>query len=603
MFKKILFLLSPIIANAANITEQAKNLLEKMTLDQKIAQKIMIDFTYWCDKKDNKCKRGLTETNPSVKKILGDSGIGGIVLFSSNIKNMPQTITLTDSMQNTMRDKKQLPLLIAVDQEGGEVVRLPQNQASNFAGNMAIAAAYEGNPKNNYAFQVAHSIGEEIRALGFNVNFAPDVDVNSNPNNPIIGVRSFGDNPKQVALLGREFSEGLQSVSVASVLKHFPGHGDTVIDSHLGLPLVNHNSEQVWHTDLYPFQEIIKTSTPDMVMTAHIQYPALDNQQIYANKKNQNMTVPATLSHTIITDLLRQQLNYQGVVISDALRVMKAISDNFSMTAAVVRCFLAGNDIALMPLTLDNKNQPAQVEHLIQAIHKTVKAGILDSEQLDKSVLRILTLKLKLGLLKPDVLTLDEKIARAKSVLSDPQHKKLEQDLANASVTLVKNDNKILPIAKDKSHQKIYLLMPARELAVMREKIEPFSGSNKITAASLESTAFKQQKLAIDDADIVIAGNASLVPSPAGNKAQQVYQALHYAKQQHKKTIYLSLLSPYDLPLYQNVADVMIAGYSNREPTLLAEARMLFGDLKPQGKLPVKLSLPVTAQPLNRRDN
>lgn len=592
MIKKSLFLLLfPIFASAASTLEQAQAILNKMTLDEKIAQKLMIDFRYWCDDQQTEveCTQDFTQMNKSVKKILADNAVGGVILFASNLKDTAQIVTLTDSLQKTLRDANHLPLFIATDQEGGRIVRLPQSDATNFAGNMALAAAYKGNANHDYAYQVGQVLGEEVKSLGINVDFAPDVDVNSNPKNPIIGVRSFGDDPELVALLGKKLSEGIQSTQVASSLKHFPGHGDTTVDSHLGLPLVNHTIEKAWSVDLYPFQQIINSSSPDMVLVAHIQYPVLDSHTVYANKENKDIMVPATLSRIIVTQLLRDQLHYNGVVVTDALRMMQAISDNFSTTAAVIRSFLAGNDIALMPVLLDRPNRVGQLADLIHKIHGVVESGIINSKELDQSVLRILQLKIKLGLLNPNNLTLTDKITHAKQQLNNPSYRKLEQTVADHSVTLVKNDGLLPIVVTQNEKRKIYLLMPQAELQIFSQKMQALkSGNEEIIADSLESTSFEQEKAAVDAADMVIAGDSVIVPSASDPAIAQIRQLLTYAKQQHKQTVYISLLSPYDLPFFSDVADAMLAGYSNREPTLAAEARVLFGDLKPEGKLPVK---------------
>ncbi len=594
MFKKfVLLLLLPMVAAASGPLQQAKIILNKMTLDEKIAQKLMIDFRYWCDPYplDVECTQDLTRVNPSIRKLLTDNPVGGVILFKSNLKDTPQILSLTSDLQRVMRFGKHLPLLIGIDQEGGQIVRLPQDQATNFSGNMSMAAAFKGNARHNYADQVGYAIAQEVHSLGINVNFVPDVDVNINPDNPIIGVRSFGDNVDDVVLLGQAFSQGTQAAGVASSLKHFPGHGDTSVDSHLGLPRVSHRLAQAWQIDLYPFQKIIANSNPDMVMVAHIQYPALDKQTIYADKLHKNIMVPATLSYPIVTGLLRDKLNYHGVIVTDALHLMKAISDNFSMKTAVIDAFVAGNDIALMPLRLDGENQARKLVDLIQSVHDAVLSGVLSEKALDESVLRILQLKLKLGLLKPNLLPLDDKIARANSMLNNSEHRQLEQTLANQSVTLVKN-NGVLPIKPNLSDHhplRIHVLMPSKELASFSEKMKSFQGESKLTPSCLESSSFEQQKFAIDHADVVIAGNSMIVPSASDKEVQLINQVLAYAKQQHKQTIYISLVSPYDLSLYESVSDAMLAGYSDRDPVLLAEVRVIFGDLQAEGRLPVKL--------------
>ena len=188
----------------------------------------------------------------------------------------------------------------------------------------------------------------ELKQLGINSNFAPDVDVNVNPHNPVINVRSFSQSPEVVAELGLAQMRAMQENGILATLKHFPGHGDTEHDSHLSLPIVTHNRAEIESVDLLPFRHIIAQSKPAMVMTAHIQYPNLDNSTLL-DKAGQPQIKPATLSRKILTEILRKELNYQGLIVSDAMN-MAGISQFFDQFEAVVASFAAGNDIVVMPM-------------------------------------------------------------------------------------------------------------------------------------------------------------------------------------------------------------------------------------------------------------
>jgi beta-N-acetylhexosaminidase len=446
----------------------------------------------------------------------------------------------------------------------------------------------------------------------------------------------------------------IQSESVAATLKHFPGHGDTMTDSHLGLPLVEHTLAEAWAIDLYPFKAIIEKNAPDLIMTAHIQYPALDDSLIEASKAGKKIIAPATLSRKIQYDLLRKQLNYAGVVITDALD-MGAIAENFDSVDATIKAFQAGDDIALMPVAMTEPADIDKISALISKIVAAVSTGEISQKELDASVLRILKLKIKLGLLKPDQTPLADKISNATATLSDENQHKLESAVTDAAVTLVQNKTDLLPI-KLLPGARIHILTPWLEqgagiaVEIRRLQAEHLLPSVlQISFAKMADTNLITEKLAIDNADIIIVGdsatkslplsdsknlqllakptapsgtlvfpdmlkgdsenscNASLILRANSNlsDAQFAYEALLYAKDHGKKTIFMSLLAPYDLPNYKDAADVMLAGYdwygyltdSNnhgfyRGPSMPALTRILFGISKAQGRLPIQIPNP-----------
>lgn len=509
----------------------ALSLLSKMTLEEKIGQKLMLDFRSWCDEPQSDsslCKNDMIVINDTIKKIVaGDytdinhpiPPIGGVILFANNLKTIPQIVTLTDTLQKTMSESNHLPLLIGTDQEGGVVSRLPANVAVTFAGNMAITAGYPLH-KTDVA-SIANTIGINLKAVGINLDFAPDVDVNSNPKNPIINVRSFSDDPIIVAQLGAQFTESLQKTGIAATIKHFPGHGDTSTDSHTGLPTVSHTLEQANKLDLYPFKEIIALQAPDFIMTAHIQFPALDNSKI-TTKNGEEIVVPSTLSRKIQTDLLRNQLGYQGILITDALN-MGAIAQYFEPADAVIQAFRAGDDIALMPIPMTNPNDLPKWIDLINKIKMAVNNGVLSKEELDQSVLRILKVKIKLGLLKPDARSLQNKIENAQTILSDPAERKLESTSADAAVTLIQNNKKLLPLTPV-SGMRIHILMPWTEQAAgIIQTIAELQRQNQlpaniiVTTAKITVTTLMAERAAVDDADILIVGNSSTMAQPSAS--------------------------------------------------------------------------------------
>ncbi|MBL0710064.1 MAG: glycoside hydrolase family 3 protein, partial [Colwellia sp.] len=313
--------------------------------ERKIAQKLALDIRYFCDDalikvKGKYCQQGVTKLPKDLADLIQETDIGGVVLFAENLIDNQQIIQLTTDLQKAaLASKSAKPLIISIDQEGGRVARLPH--ATSFAGNMAIGATYASH-KTEYATKVSEVIGAELASLGINNNYAPVVDVNTNIDNPVINTRSFGENPQHVAELGVAVVNGLQSKGIMATLKHFPGHGDTHVDSHLGLPRVDHNLALIEKSDLAPFKWVIEHSHPAMIMTAHIQYPALDSSTVI--NKNGNETIrPATMSRKILTDLLREKMAFKGIIATDALD-MAGIAHYFDEVSATVEALSAGAD-------------------------------------------------------------------------------------------------------------------------------------------------------------------------------------------------------------------------------------------------------------------
>ena len=290
---------------------------------------------------------------------------GGMILFARNLEHPAQIIELTNGLQAR---SPHFPLLIAIDQEGGRVSRLPK-EFTIFPPCAVIAACCS----EELAYAAASVTAAELRAVGINMNMAPVLDVHSNPANPIIGDRAYGTEPHIVAELGLAAIRGLQGKGVVACGKHFPGHGDTSTDSHKELPVVRASVDTLFERELPPFHYAIANGLAS-VMTAHVLYPALDAQR------------PATLSPTILTGLLREQWGFNGVIVTDDLE-MHAISDHHSVGDAAVQAFLAGADLLL--ICKDRGRAIAAME----AVHKAVESGTIPPSRLEASVRRIIRLK------------------------------------------------------------------------------------------------------------------------------------------------------------------------------------------------------------------
>lgn len=308
------------------------------------------------------------ELSEKSREMIREDKVGGIIFFKDNLVNANQIVTLLNSIK-AENMQQQYPLFLGIDQEGGRVTRIPE--LNNLPTNKQIGK--KDNPA--LAFQLGELLGKQLNAFGFNLDFAPVLDVDSNPNNPVIGDRSFGSDPNLVSELGISAMKGLQSENVISVIKHFPGHGDTEVDSHIELPIVSKNMKELQALEFIPFQNALKSGA-DAVMIGHILLPEID-----ANK-------PSSISNVVITKILREQLKYEGVVMTDDM-TMKAILDNYEIGEAAVEAVKAGNDIVLIAHDYE------KVQRAIQAILEAVRNEEIKVEQIDRSVERILQLKEK----------------------------------------------------------------------------------------------------------------------------------------------------------------------------------------------------------------
>lgn len=323
-----------------------------MTSREKIGQLFMVGFTG-------------TSVTPDLASFIKEYKPGGVILFSRNLESVDQIVELTNDLQ---RSSPHFPLLISIDQEGGRVSRLPKG--------FTIFPPCDVLGRCNsteLAYAAAATIAKELRAVGVNMNMAPVLDVNSNPDNPVIGDRAFGSTPDVVSELGWATAAGLQDNQVVACGKHFPGHGDTNADSHKELPVVEAPRERLEAVEFPPFRHAAAQGVATM-MTAHVLYRALDHQ------------LPATLSPTIITNLLRDELRYDGVVLTDDLE-MHAIIDHYGVEDATIRAVLAGCDVLL--ICKDRDREIAA----FTAIERAVASGGISTERLDQSAARITRVK------------------------------------------------------------------------------------------------------------------------------------------------------------------------------------------------------------------
>lgn len=310
-----------------------------------------------------------TELTEEFIDFLAEFKIGNLILFRHNIESTEQLEKLTGQLQEAVLHNTGYPAFLMIDQEGGPIVRLPA-EAVNAPGAMALAAT--GNPEN--AYLAGQLTGRQLAAAGINFDLAPVLDINCNPDNPVIGVRSYGDTPDRAAEYGLAMMRGLLSEKVLPCVKHFPGHGDTREDSHLSLPVVDKTEGELLQMELAPFEQAVKAGAP-AVMTSHVVYPALESGR-----------VPATMSKAIITDLLRGKMGFRGLVVSDSME-MAAIQEYYGVSEGVLAAFKAGVDIVLISHTME------KAKEAILAVERAVEEGELSAEAVETAVERILSFK------------------------------------------------------------------------------------------------------------------------------------------------------------------------------------------------------------------
>lgn len=593
------------------------------TLNKMIGQKLMLDLRYFCndDKLADNCRKPVTELVQPLAKLIADTGIGGVIMFAENLESPEQILALNYALQQAAKKAGHPPLFIAIDQEGGRVVRIPQSLGTSFSGNMAIGATYAQHG-DLFARESGKIMASELMSLGFNVNFAPTVDVNVNPLNPVINVRSYGEDAQIVAELGTAQMAAMQNQGMMATLKHFPGHGDTSVDSHTGLPRVDHDLAQIESTDLLPFDYAIKQDKPAFIMTAHIQYPQLDDSQ-FTNKVGDVSILPATMSRKILTDLLRDKMNFEGLIVTDALN-MAGIAHYFDQTSAVIQTFAAGADIALMPLAIRTPKDLQKVDRLINDVAKAVYKGRLDRQEIEQSAMRIEHAKSQYQVAKQYDLPLDQAIEKSQNTLGIQPHREVEQALADSAIVQIKNDN-VLPI--DDKVKNIHLSMPdTTKCMALTLALKNRLPKANISCSSLANKHNKTDMALLAQAELFIVADISPGQSlaemggmddiqswrqrtPQKQKAAEQLAQLKAAKEQGKTTIFISLRTPYNVGLFAEYADLILASFSynlNKSefiddhgrlitqyqgPIYHALADVITGNKQATGQLPVSVEL------------
>ncbi len=502
-----------------------------------------------------------TDAPAALLETIGRQSIGGVTLYRYlNCASPGQVRELTAALQRAARAANQPNLLIGADQETGTLFAVPETTL--FPGNLALGATRDA----SLARRMGEAVGRELAAMGININYAPVCDVNLNPDNTVVGARSFGEDVRVVTEMAGAYVMGLQSVGVAATAKHFPGHGDTALDSHFGTPIVEHDLERLRAVEFPPFRAAIEAGAK-LVLTAHLALPRLDEVE----------DLPATLSPRILQDILRRELNFKGVIITDAMD-MQSISQEHGMIVDSITASAAGIDVFL--------SGPAQAGAtlMFDSILQAARRNLLKREEVLASAARILELKRWCAeMMQPDL-----------SVVNCAEHNALADEIAMRSITLVRDFAGQLPLRLD-AEARVLVIVPTPQ------DLTPADTSSLQTVALADAVrefhgCVEEVTLPIDPTDADLAavrqklGEYDTIVIGTINARQHRGQAalVKMALEVNLRTIVVALRMPYDLGSFPD-APTFLCAYSIQPASLRAAARVLFGEARAGGRLPVAL--------------
>src|SRR6266853_1690321 len=545
------------LSPAANAWVEAT--LRKMTVDEKIGQLLFTTYHGSSTATD-------TAAYQQIMHDVTDLHVGGFINIThgSPLGIVKSQAYPTAVLNNQLQAKSKLPLLVGADFERGTAMRL--DEGTSFPTAMAVAAG--GNPKDAYAMGKITAL--EARAVGIHWIYAPDADINNNPGNPIINTRSFGEDPERVAQFVSEFVRGVQDNGGLATAKHFPGHGDTAADSHIDLPVIRADRARLESLELVPFRAAIAAGAGS-VMTGHLSVPALEPDP----------NTPATLSSNILNGVLRHDLGFQGLVVTDAMD-MGGITVRFAPGEAAVRAVLAGADCLLMPPVPDAA---------YQSLQHAVKTGRITHERLDESVRRILEAKARLGLNKNRLVDVNDINAHFAEVGWEKQ----AQDISDRGITLLRDTPRRLPLDGTKPARALLLAFyadpeptPGEDLE--RELRRRFDSVTTLRADTRFRAAANLKLPSPDSYDVAIValfvrvsdrkGNVD-VPAEQAAFAQQVYEL-------GKPVVTLAFGSPYLIEGFPQ-AETWLGAFGISDVAQISMARALFGEIPLRGHLPVSI--------------
>ena len=470
---------------------------------------------------------------------------------------------------NDMQRAAKIPLMITADLEGGTGYVIP------FATRFPLAMAMGATGSEQLAYEAGKATATEARAVGINVDFYPVVDVQNNPANPIINIRSFGEDPKKVSSLATSYIKGVQEAGVMATAKHFPGHGDVSSDSHLGLPVLNKTREMLEAMEFPPFKAAIDSGV-GAVMTAHIYFPALEPEK----------GIPATLSRNVLTGLLRDEMGFKGLLFTDALD-MQGVAAHFSIEESAVRSVLAGADVVLFPI---------DVERTFNGLKQAVDSGRLPMARLDDAVRRILRGKLTLGLDKYRAASLE----RLSTVVGSKVNQDLAQKIADSAITLVRDEKNAVPVKLSPDQRLLHInMLDSRtgwregpvgvKLTAELPKRFPKTTTVQLDDLSIRNEYEMTRRMA-DMVDAVVVAAFIRVAAYKGSidLNQQQIRLLKDLSALNKPVVFVLFGSPYLLHHVPELPSYMLT-YDTHPGAELAAVKAIAGEIPIQGKLPISL--------------
>jgi len=525
-----------------------------MTLEEQIGQTLVVGFAG-------------TTVSPEVAELIRDGHVGGIILFARNVRDAEQLRDLTGELQSVARAAgHRHPLLMTIDEENGVVRRLGAG-TTVFPGNMALGAT----GSQELTREVARATGRELRALGVTMNLAPVVDVNNNPANPVIGVRSFGEDPAEVGRLGAAAVRGYREAGMLTALKHFPGHGDTAVDSHLALPTIDYDVERLERVELLPFRAGIEAGA-EGVTVAHIAFPRLAPDGL-----------PGTVAPAIVRGLLRERLGFEGVILSDCME-MDAVARTIGVERAAVLALRAGIDLVFISHRHDRQWAG------VRAIRAAVTEGALESETVRRAAERVARLKAH----GPSWDDLPAPGAPLPSWVGGEAHQRLAQDAYERAVTLARNDEGLVPLRLG-ADERLLVVYPRHESPLWPDDVRHphgfFVESVRRRYPHADAVAMSTRPTAEERREILrlaTGAGAVVVATMNANLHKGQAEVVRDLDAAGHRVVGVAVYNPYDLLAFPDLRTYM-ATYEYTPPALEAATRVLCGDITPRGHLPVTL--------------
>ena len=539
--------------------------LKEMTVEERIGQLIMAPFF-------GQFANIESEAYTQLVRQVRELHLGGVVVATRSKR--PTGYDKTDvygltRMLNRLQRVAAIPLLVAADFERGASFRV--NTTTDFPYKMTVGAAGSA----ELAYEMGRVTAQEARALGVHMVLAPVADVNNNPENPIINIRSFGEDPEQVARLVAAFVRGVEENGALATAKHFPGHGDTSVDSHLNLPVITGDRERLDTLELVPFRAAIDAGVSS-VMPGHLAVPAVDPDE----------TTPATFSRAILTGLLREQMGFDGIIITDAM-VMNAITNEFWAGEAAVRAVEAGVDIVLMP---------PDPRVAFDALRRAAESGRLSIERVDESVRRILTAKARMGLYDNVTVTPEE----AERSVAKPASKRIARELAEKGITLLRDDAGLLPIDSTKPQRGLLFIVSGDESVYPGEALEQEMKPrvDELLTVRTDPFYFPPDRLELPEPDQYDWTVVAVFVRVASYREEiglpdEMKEVIDRVLADDKPAVLLVMGSPYAAQQFPEVKTALLS-FGTATVSQRAAARALFGQTAITGRLPV--TLPETAE-------